>query len=305
MKNLVKLIAPAKVNMVLAVGEALDDGFHRVDTIIHALALHDSLTMRRFDDEGSGEGLVLTLSCETLGGIDALSVPSEENIAYRAVARLYEALGRDADETIQMSLTKMIPAEAGLGGGSSDAAAALLGAAVLWGVEPTDPRVLAVASELGADVAFFLYGGCARLSGKGEVLEATLAPRKGFVLLLRPDQGVSTKEAYAAFDAAPVTLDEERLAALLSPADAADVELYNNMTDAACAVTPAIGEVLSFADGLEGGDAVLLCGSGSAVCVPFSSYDAACAASVEAHKAGIWSRVTSFAPLGAAVVEAW
>ena len=114
-----------------------------------------------------------------------LLIKAEENIAYKAVVELAKALGRTQDETIEMILNKVIPAEAGLGGGSSNAAAALVGAATLWGVGMEDERVQEVASRLGADVSFFLKGGCARLSGKGDVFEAQLEPRSGFVLLVR------------------------------------------------------------------------------------------------------------------------
>lgn len=304
MKSLVKLMAPAKVNLVLAVGDVREDGFHEVNTVMHALSLHDTLTMRRFDEEGSGRGLEVNFSCENSGDIDALGIPVEENIAYRAVFDLARELGREVDESIEMHLAKTIPAEAGLGGGSSDAAAALLGAATLWDVAPDDPRVLAVAARLGADVPFFLHGGSVRLSGKGDVLEGQLEPRRGFVLLLRPAVGVSTAAAYAAFDRDPEPPMPEFLAKLAGAARAEDVGLWNNMTDAACAVVPEVAEVMAWAREAKKATGMVLCGSGSAVCVTFDSYDDACACSIEAHKQGWWSRVTSFSPLGASVIQA-
>ena len=158
MKNVTKIISPAKVNLVLAVGEKQESGFHEVQTIMHSLALHDTLSMRRFDDEGSGDGLQVMLKCESSFTIDPLLIKAEENIAYKAVVELAKALGRTQDETIEMILNKVIPAEAGLGGGSSNAAAALVGAATLWGVGMEDERVQEVASRLGADVSFFLKG---------------------------------------------------------------------------------------------------------------------------------------------------
>ena len=280
MKNVTKIISPAKVNLVLAVGEKQESGFHEVQTIMHSLALHDTLSMRRFDDEGSGDGLQVMLKCESSFTIDPLLIKAEENIAYKAVVELAKALGRTQDETIEMILSKVIPAEAGLGGGSSNAAAALVGAATLWGVGVEDERVQEVASRLGADVSFFLKGGCARLSGKGDVFEAQLEPRSGFVLLVRPDAGVSTGKAYAAFDEDPV------------------------LPSSACSVTPVVAQVLEWGRAAAGEENVVLCGSGSAVCCIFDSYQAACEASVEARKHEWWTRVTSFSPLGAAIVEA-
>lgn len=304
MKNVTKIISPAKVNLVLAVGEKQESGFHEVQTIMHSLALHDTLSMRRFNDEGSGEGLQVMLKCESSFTIDPLLIKAEENIAYKAVVELAKALGRTQDETIEMILNKVIPAEAGLGGGSSNAAAALVGAATLWGVGMEDERVQEVASRLGADVSFFLKGGCARLSGKGDVFEAQLEPRSGFVLLVRPDAGVSTGKAYAAFDEDPVLPSSEYLSSIAALDAAADVSLYNNLEKAACSVTPVVAQVLEWGRAAAGEEDVVLCGSGSAVCCIFDSYQAACEASVEARKHEWWTRVTSFSPLGAAIVEA-
>lgn len=304
MKNVTKIISPAKVNLVLAVGEKQESGFHEVQTIMHSLALHDTLSMRRFDDEGSGDGLQAMLKCESSFTIDPLLIKAEENIAYKAVVELAKALGRTQDETIEMILNKVIPAEAGLGGGSSNAAAALVGAATLWGVGVEDERVQEVASRLGADVSFFLKGGCARLSGKGDVFEAQLEPRSGFVLLVRPDAGVSTGKAYAAFDEDPVLPSSEYLSSIATLDAAADVSLYNNLEKAACSVTPVVAQVLEWGRAAAGEENVVLCGSGSAVCCIFDSYQAACEASVEARKHEWWTRVTSFSPLGAAIVEA-
>lgn len=304
MKNVTKIISPAKANLVLAVGEKQESGFHEVQTIMHSLALHDTLSMRRFDDEGSGDGLQVMLKCESSFTIDPLLIKAEENIAYKAVVELAKALGRTQDETIEMILNKVIPAEAGLGGGSSNAAAALVGAATLWGVGVEDERVQEVASRLGADVSFFLKGGCARLSGKGDVFEAQLEPRSGFVLLVRPDAGVSTGKAYAAFDEDPVLPSSEYLSSIATLDAAADVSLYNNLEKAACSVTPVVAQVLEWGRAAAGEENVVLCGSGSAVCCIFDSYQAACEASVEARKHEWWTRVTSFSPLGAAIVEA-
>lgn len=304
MKNVTKIISPAKVNLVLAVGEKQENEFHEVQTIMHSLALHDTLSMRRFDDEGSGDGLQVMLKCESSFTIDPLLIKAEENIAYKAVVELAKALGRTQDETIEMILNKVIPAEAGLGGGSSNAAAALVGAATLWGVGVEDERVQEVASRLGADVSFFLKGGCARLSGKGDVFEAQLEPRSGFVLLVRPDAGVSTGKAYAAFDEDPVLPSSEYLSSIAALDAAVDVSLYNNLEKAACSVTPVVAQVLEWGRAAAGEENVVLCGSGSAVCCIFDSYQAACEASVEARKHEWWTRVTSFSPLGAAIVEA-
>lgn len=303
MKHMVKLISPAKVNLVLAVGNRREDGFHEVATIMHALSLHDTLTLRRFDEEDE-TGLVVRLTCETSGDIAPLEVSPQDNIVYKAIVALTQALGRTCSETIEVSLSKVIPAEAGLGGGSSNAAAALVGAATLWGIDPKDAVVLDVAASLGADVSFFLHGGCAYLTGRGDVYEGSLEPRKGFVLLVRPDAGISTTKAYAAFDEQPYLPEEDYLASLSSCKQAIDIKPWNNLEPAACSLVPEVDQVIQWARQMAQAEHVLLCGSGSTVCLICESYDAACECSVEAHKQGWWSRVTSFAPLGAAVVKA-
>ena len=96
----------------------------------------------------------------------------------------------------------------------------------------------------------------------------------------------------------------EYLSSLSKLEVAADVPLYNNLEAAACTVTPAVSEVLKWGREAAGAENVVLCGSGSAVCCIFDSYQAACDASVEARKHEWWTRVTSFSPLGAAIVEA-
>lgn len=316
MKNYVRLIAPAKVNLVLAVGRTREDGFHSVDTIMHSLALHDSLTMRRFEEdeeliiggqnyEASNDRLSIVLKCETSGDIDALDVSPEDNIVYKAVRELADELGRTEHETIHILLSKVIPAEAGLGGGSSNAAAALLGAAMLWGIDPQDERIYRVACRLGADVAFFLKGGCSYLSGKGEVFERSLEPRRGFVVLVRPDAGVSTGKAYAAFDNNAIYPDPEYVKGLAKIDRADDVAFWNNLTDAARAVTPEVAEVLDWAHDRASEESTVLCGSGSAICIVCDSYKQAYEFSLDAFKRGWWNRITSFAPIGAAVLEAY
>lgn len=303
MKNIVTLIAPAKVNLVLAVGEKREDGFHQVDTIMHALSVHDTLKMRRFEGE-AGSGLTITLTCECSGDIEPVTVPVEDNLVYEAIKLLAEKLERTEDEELQVSLSKVIPAQAGLGGGSSNAAAALLGAATLWGIDEHAPELMQAAQELGSDVAFFLYGGCVRLSGKGEVFENTLQPRSGFVLLVRPEVGVSTPEAYKTFDANPQLPSAEFIADLAKFKHADEVIPWNNLAPAAQTIAPELAEVAAWAKEVAGVTDTILCGSGSAFCLMCVSYEAACAASVEAHKQGWYARVTSFSPLGAAVVKA-
>lgn len=167
--NYVKLIAPAKINLVLAVGEKLPDGYHEAHTILQALALHDTLEIRSFPAE-PGAGLSITLKCESSNMIDQLTIDQEDNIVYKAATELARALDRAVDEEIHIYLAKQIPFEAGLGGGSSDAAATLKGLSALWGVDPLDPAVIEVAAKLGADVPFSSMAAAPTLMAKATIL---------------------------------------------------------------------------------------------------------------------------------------
>lgn len=302
--NYIKLIAPAKVNLVLAVGDTREDGFHSVDTIMHALALHDVLEMYHYDAEDEGTGLVVRITSELDDGVN-LDIPVEENIIYRAVTLLAEEIGRKEDEEIRVTLVKHIPSEAGLGGGSSDAAAALHGAALMWGVSLDDERLLNVAKRLGADVAFFLQGSCAYLNGKGDAVVKTLVPRKDFCVLVRPGVGISTKSAYEAFDKNPVEVTQEYRKSLSVLDEASEVELWNNMTQASESLCEELRVMREWLEtNFKENDAVL-CGSGSAMCVICSTYDEAVAVSVSAQRVGYWTRVSSLTRVGAQVVESF
>lgn len=177
--------APAKVNLYLGVGGLRDDGFHHVDTLFQAVSLWDHVRLERV-----ASGVTLTVLGPDLG-------PVEDNLAVRA-ARLF--LGEVASrEGVALELTKDIPAGAGLGGGSSDAAAVLRGMNHLWG-RPVPPRRLAeMGASLGSDVAFFLGDSpLSRGRGRGEILEPYPALPPADMVLVLPPVHVATPGAYAA-----------------------------------------------------------------------------------------------------------
>ena len=299
----IKVIAPAKINLVLGIGAKREDGYHYADTIMHALALHDVLHMRRVDLTGFNIGLEIHLTMEHTEGIAPVDVAPEENLAYRAVAALAQAIGRKEDEEVHIHIVKSIPAQAGLGGGSSDAAAALVGAAKLWGIDAQDPRLAQVAADLGADVAFFLKGGCAYLTGKGEQFVHSLAPRKDFILLVSPDEGVSTAQAYRIFDEDPALPTDTQRGVWGVLQDARKVEPFNNLAPAAEKILPVLTEIREWGESCEGVNDVLLCGSGSATALFCESFAQATKLSGEAQLKGWSARVTSLVGIGAAIRE--
>ena len=296
-----KVLAPAKVNLHLAIGERRDDGYHDAVSIMHALALHDVLYLRRSETE--------TLACRFVPGVD-IEVPEiavEDNLATRAVMQLADALGRpERDTRLEIRIEKNIPAQAGLGGGSSDAAAALVGAARLWGIEPTDPAnaaaIEATARHLGADVAFFLHGGCAYLEGTGDTFAHALTPSKKAIVLVKPDGGVSTAAAYRRFDEAPTYVSPEQAAQALTAETADDIALFNNLAPASEALMPELATVRSWLADQPGTHGALLCGSGAATFAACSTLADATAVAAAARARGWWSRATSLSAIRAAVV---
>ena len=289
----VKLVAPAKVNLFLDIGAKRADGYHEAVSIMHALMLHDVLRMKLAP--GRGEGLSVDLSCVAREGLAMLDVPVESNIVAKAVRLLAEKLGRTADETVVACLEKHIPAEAGLGGGSSDAAAALLGAAHLWGVPDDDPRIEEAARSLGADVAFFLHGGCACFTGVGDAFDHALAPMNGNVVLVKPEGGVSTAAAYRAFDEHPTAISEDDREAALEAQ-------RNNLVPVSEHLLPALVDIRLWASERADVQRVLMSGSGSAVFMQCATFADAGRVAAEARMRGWWARATMFGSARAAVV---
>lgn len=294
-----KLIAPAKVNLFLHVKGRRSDGYHLVDTTMHALMLHDVLRMKIEHIDG----LPIRLTTRAFEGLPELDVPSEKNIVYKAISKLAQAIGRTLGEgeTVRVHVEKHIPAQAGLGGGSSDAAAALVGAARLWGLDKDDPRIEEVAATLGADVPFFLRGGCAEYDGVGEHFVRALRPMKGFAVLVKPAGGVSTAESYRLFDGNPVAISDQDRDASRMAILAQDVPLRNNMAAASEQLLPAIADVRASLSAQQGVQAAMMSGSGAAVFAICDSFDAAARAASAAQAQGWWARTTTFSSIRATI----
>jgi len=174
---------PAKVNLALRVIRRRGDGYHELDTVFQAIDLWDSLSGVPSEQ--------LTLKC------DAPDLPVDDsNLVLRAARLLSESVeGRPG---AALELNKSIPRQAGLGGGSSDAAGALVLCAQLWGLDLDPLRLAELAGRLGADVPFFLSGGTARGRGRGDRIES-LPPLAPVGLLLGvPPFGISTAEVFGA-----------------------------------------------------------------------------------------------------------
>ena len=190
--------AHAKVNLDLRVLGTRPDGYHELRTVFQSIALHDTITAQ----EKAGP---FVLKCRTPG------VPLDDrNLVWRAAAALWKALGRAGDpaDTV-VTIEKAIPMQAGLGGGSADAAAALQVLGRLWGGAPLS-LLREVAGGIGSDAPFFLSGGTALGLGRGEEVYPLVDLPRHWIVLVRPPFGVSTVEAYSWYD-------EDRAAGVREP----------------------------------------------------------------------------------------
>lgn len=236
-----ELKAQAKVNLGLYVLAKRPDGYHELDGVMARLALHDTLTLTP-----RPEGI-------TLAVVGADLAADATNLAYRAAQAYLTAAGELRG--VRLHLTKRIPIAAGLGGGSSDAAAVLRGLSRLY---PAEVDLLGLAATLGADVPFFAADiPAARAQGIGERLTPLKLPTLHLVLV-SPGIAVSAKEAYTNVRALAPTVDIPDLLASL----AAEPSYQNSLQAGVVAAYPVIAEVLAAlqAEGLRG---VLMSGSGA------------------------------------------
>jgi 4-diphosphocytidyl-2-C-methyl-D-erythritol kinase len=272
------LLAPVKLTLYLAVGATRPDGFHSLTAVFCALDEGDAVSV--------DPAPRLSLRCEPPVG-----VPDEENLAWRAAVAMGEAFGRSPD--VAVGVVKRVMAGAGLGGGSGDAAAVIAAIAALWGADRDDPRLEAVARDLGADVAFLLRGGCAVYGGRGDVFKRALPLPPVHFAVASPGAPVPTGAAYAAFDAgaragAPGPRAVTDAICLRDPA-ALGAALFNNMDAAALGLVPAIGDALTAMRATAGCLGASLAGSGSAVFGVFADAAAADAAVSGMSSRGWWS----------------
>jgi len=253
---------PAKLNLFLDVGKLREDGFHPIDSIFQAVSLYDELEFIPIP----GEGIELVEE-----GIAA----GKKNIVYQAAEGLLQEVGGAFPSGVRITLRKSIPCGAGLGGGSSDAAATLIGLQKLFGLQVDPQRLLDLGAQLGSDVPFFFSGGTARCRGRGEIvtpLDDVFEPAGTFhYVLVCPAIEVPTRDVYEAFDQSQfdkymtLTTDagvDSILRSSIVEALANDELLFNRLETVACGLFAELAEVqgLLAAEGFRG---FLMSGSGS------------------------------------------
>ena len=183
MQNL-KIKANAKVNLSLSVLGKREDGYHELDTVMQSISLYDTVYIEKSDK--------IAVECGEFGG--------EDNIAFKTAAAFFKASGINAGADIKIE--KRIPSAAGMGGGSADAAAVLVGLDKLYEAKLSYEKLLKIAVKLGADVPFLIRGGTARAKGIGEILEPIKPIGGCYFLIAKGENKPSTGEMFRLLDSA-------------------------------------------------------------------------------------------------------
>jgi 4-diphosphocytidyl-2-C-methyl-D-erythritol kinase len=194
--------APAKLNLFLEIHSKRDDGYHELETLMVAITIHDTL---EFHGAAGGQ---LQLECRWVPGCHARRGASAEeprspfgelpvaaeNLAYRAALKVRDRAG--IQRGARILLHKRVPLAAGMGGASSDAAAALVAANAAWELNWSPATLAALAAELGSDVPFFFAGGAAMCRGRGERIEPLRPVPLFHFVVVRPRDGLATADVY-------------------------------------------------------------------------------------------------------------
>ncbi len=250
----IKLRASAKVNLTLEVLGERRDGYHELRSLVQCISLADELTLRP-----TAEGITVSVCGEW-------APAGPQNLCHAAATTFIKQVGSPGGVAIQ--LTKHIPAGRGLGGGSSDAAATLLGLCELVEEPPSRPELHQMEAEIGSDVPLFLAGGTAVISGRGEQVQSMVGRwGDGALVVAWPDFGVPTIEAYELLERDDFTDGEITAAAQHALAEGrldAERHLFNCFQRAVCSRWPQIAELQEDITRISRAPAALS-GSGSAV----------------------------------------
>ncbi len=217
------VLAPAKLNLTLEVLAKCPDGFHEIRSVVQTINLYDSFHFNSSQD--------IKLSCDKRDWI------AEESLVSKAASLLQETTKPPKGATIEIN--KRIPLISGLGGDSSDAATTLRGLNKLWGLGLSLPELVGLASQLGSDVAFFLYGGTALLEGRGQVVTSLpTLPHMWVILLIPPilQTKGKTERLYASLNASYYTdgqITEKFVAQLTEGNKVPPASLFNVFDDVA------------------------------------------------------------------------
>ncbi len=259
--------APAKVNLTLAVLGELAGGYHELESWVVMVDWYDRLELR------ASANLSLTVEGDTGHALPR----TEGNLVWHAVEALAKAAGRPP--TASIKLEKSLPIGAGLGGGSSDAAATLLGLNELWGLGWPNERLAPIASALGSDVPLFLEDSPVVIRGRGERVERLRNCWKGFLVLVVPSFALATREVFGRYSGGEIRRGENPAPWQNVGHDSLNTsqQLFNDLEPDAFSVEPRLARLHGLLDGLDGRP-VRMTGSGSSL---FALFD-------DARSAELW-----------------
>ena len=262
----VAIAAPAKLNLSLAILARRTDGYHEIESLMVPVSLADRLVVRAVD--APGVRLRVRFGgrlAQPAGAVLCRDVPADDsNLVVRAARRLAAAAG--IERGLDVELTKEIPSGAGLGGGSSDAAAMLRAAAVVWGLDWPTARLVEIGAGIGSDVPWFFAGSPAIAAGRGERIEPVAGLPPLHAVIACPAAGLSTPAVYGRCVPDQTSAGEAaRLATALARGDlrAAGERMHNGLEAAARLLSADIDRLLA-ALGAAGAVRPMLTGSGSA-----------------------------------------
>ncbi|HET9110986.1 MAG TPA: 4-(cytidine 5'-diphospho)-2-C-methyl-D-erythritol kinase [Ktedonobacterales bacterium] len=270
------LFAPAyaKVNLTLAVLGRREDGYHRLASVLQTISLHDTLRIA-VDGEDSFECDVATLA-------------TPDNLVSRAADTLRAEVGRP-DLKVAIELHKEVPAQAGLGGGSSDAATALVALNTLWRTGLSMTRLEELAARFGSDTPYLVQGGTASIGGRGEIVEPLPDAEPFWLVLVKPPVDVSTPAVFRALTPADYgdAGDTEAIIAAIRGGQPLPFDRMSNMLERG--VARAYPEVAHAQDMLRemGASHVIMSGSGSSLFAPCRSLAQAAALYAQARGRGL------------------
>lgn len=230
---------PAKLNLFFEVLDRRSDGFHEVETLVYPIDLCDTLIIQRRPDERV-DFRMSSVPRRTVGDEPSLGdVPADSsNLVVRALNLLRQARGINLGADVR--LIKRIPSEAGLGGGSSDAAAALVAANRVWGLDWPHEQLAEIGAALGSDIPLFFRAGASLCRGRGEIVETVPTPPMLHFVLVRPPVGLSTAEVYGACRLAHKPHSISPFVKAFASGDLGEIgrSLFNRLESAASELTP-------------------------------------------------------------------
>lgn len=282
MNKTIIMKAPAKLNLYLDIEERLDSGYHNMKMIMQTISLFDKVKIEK-NESGKTE------ICSTNNKMPL----DERNIAYKTAEAFYKSR-KEKFTGLKITIDKEIPMEAGMGGGSADAAAVLKGLDILEETNMSEEEMIEISASLGGDVPFAVKGGTCSAEGIGEKL-CNLRPLENMAfVVIKPDAGISTKEAFQKFDEENVR-EEDRYCKMIKAVEKGNrEEIILNMQNLFEKLCP-LKEIEEYRKILlnAGAEKAMMTGSGSAVFGVFKNINEAqeAAEKIKTQIKNVWTAV--------------